>query len=97
MVARSGFTAKKEEALLSRFFSLPAAETAGAAIVSDNEAVRDWKSSGTVLVIDDEEAVRNVARMMLERVGFTVLTAVDGREGLEVFEQRADEIDRQCC
>ena len=45
-----------------------------------------------VSVVDDEEGVRNVARMMLERVGFTVLTAVDGREGLELFQQRADEI-----
>ncbi len=73
---------------------LPAgAETAVSAIVSENESLRDWKGSGTVLVIDDEEAVRNVARMMLERVGFTVLTAVDGLAGLEIFEQRADEIE----
>ena len=73
---------------------LPAgAETAVSAIVSENESLRDWKGSGTVLVIDDEEAVRNVARMMLERVGFTVLTAVDGRAGLEIFEQRADGIE----
>ncbi len=29
---------------------------------------------------------------MLERVGFTVLMAQDGREALEIFRRRADEI-----
>ena len=72
---------------------LPAgAEAVVHTTISDNESVRNWKGSGTVLVIDDEEAVRNVARMMLERAGFTVLTAADGREGLEVFQRRAEEI-----
>jgi CheY-like chemotaxis protein len=48
---------------------------------------------GTVLVVDDEEAVRSVARVVLERSGFTVLTACDGLEGLETFRARASEID----
>ena len=67
-------------------------EAAVSAATGALEPVRNWKGSGTLLVVDDEEAVRNVARMMLERVGFTVLTAADGRAGLEVFQQRADEI-----
>jgi two-component system, cell cycle sensor histidine kinase and response regulator CckA len=72
---------------------LPAgSETVVDATISDNESARNWKGSGTLLVVDDEDAVRNVARMMLERAGFTVLTAPDGREGLEVFQRRAEEI-----
>jgi CheY-like chemotaxis protein len=67
-------------------------ETPAFAATSTLEAAQNWSGSGTLLVIDDEEAVRNVARMMLERVGFTVLTAVDGREGVEIFQQRAGEI-----
>jgi PAS domain S-box-containing protein len=51
-----------------------------------------WRGSGTVLVVDDEEVVRAVARMMLEFVGYTVLVASDGVEGVEVFRQHADEI-----
>jgi len=47
------------------------------------------RAGGTVLVVDDEEAVRQVAREILERSGFTVLTARDGLEGLEVFRQHA--------
>jgi len=36
--------------------------------------------------------VRVIAKTVLEEAGFTVVTANDGREGLEVFRQRADEI-----
>ena len=45
-----------------------------------------------VLVIDDESAVRIFAQRVLERVGFTVLTAANGREGLEEFGRRRQEI-----
>jgi len=52
----------------------------------------EWRGSGTVLVVDDEESVRCVAREMLERFGFDVLTAADGREAVELFRDRADEM-----
>jgi PAS domain S-box-containing protein len=44
------------------------------------------------LVIDDEEVVRNLARIALERHGITVLTAENGQEALEVFSQYKDAI-----
>jgi CheY-like chemotaxis protein len=44
-----------------------------------------WRSEGTVLVVDDEETVRAVTARMLESFGFDVLTARDGREGVNVF------------
>lgn len=52
----------------------------------------DWKGSGTILVIDDEESVLNVATMMLESTGFTVKTAMDGYDGIEAFQRNKDEI-----
>ncbi|MFN7993737.1 MAG: PAS domain S-box protein [Bryobacteraceae bacterium] len=52
----------------------------------------DVRGSGTVLLIDDEEVVRKVGRMALERYGYTVLTAPDGLAGLELYEQHAGEI-----
>jgi PAS domain S-box-containing protein len=52
----------------------------------------DWHGSGTVLVVDDDESVRTVAKSMLERVGFSVLTACDGVQGIEVFGEHGDEI-----
>jgi PAS domain S-box-containing protein len=49
-------------------------------------------SHGTILVVDDEEAVRNVAAHSLERSGFTVRTARNGREGLTRYRAEAGEI-----
>jgi two-component system, cell cycle sensor histidine kinase and response regulator CckA len=44
-----------------------------------------WRGHGTALVIDDEETVRNVAQRALEQLGFAVVLASDGLEGLEKF------------
>jgi PAS domain S-box-containing protein len=41
--------------------------------------------SGLLLIADDEEAVRIVAKEILERQGFTTLIAVDGREAINLF------------
>ena len=48
---------------------------------------------GTILLVDDDPAVRHVAAQMLDGLGFKVLTAGDGREGLEVFRQHDGEVD----
>ena len=55
-------------------------------------ALDEWRGQGTILVADDEESVCAVGKRMLERQGFTVLTAADGREALEVFRQHDPEI-----
>jgi PAS domain S-box-containing protein len=47
---------------------------------------------GTILVIDDEETVQAVAARMLEILGFRVLLANDGREGLETYREHRVEI-----
>lgn len=59
----------------------------------ETPVVKDWKGSGLVLVIDDEESVRNIAALMLQQLGFSVMTAGDGRKGLDVFRENGDEID----
>jgi len=46
---------------------------------------RDWARPGTVLLVDDEEAVRTVGRRMLERLGYDVLVAEDGVVAVEQF------------
>ncbi len=48
---------------------------------------------GLILVVDDEEQVRAVSKQTLELAGYKVITCEDGREGVEVFRQRADEIE----
>lgn len=51
-----------------------------------------WRGTGVVLVVDDEELVRSVTKRILERMGFSVLAARDGREGIQVFEEHRGEI-----
>jgi PAS domain S-box-containing protein len=77
----------------SRFrvlFPCVSGESAGAVVRMDSAL--DWRGSGTVLVVDDDEAVRDLTSEGLRRVGLDVLTAVDGREGIAVFERHRDEI-----
>jgi len=50
------------------------------------------RKSRTVLVVDDDDIIRRTTRTVLERRGFEVLLASDGREAVETFRQRADEI-----
>jgi len=60
---------------------------------SDTPKNTDWQGAGTVLVVDDEEFVRNLATKMLAAAGLNVMTAADGREAVEVFRENADRID----
>ena len=48
--------------------------------------------TGTILVVDDEEGVRTFAQRALQRQGFKVLVAKDGREGVDVYRLFQDEI-----
>ncbi len=52
----------------------------------------DWRGEGTVLVVDDEEAIRIATARMLVRMGFTVLEAADGREALRLFQRDPSQI-----
>jgi PAS domain S-box-containing protein len=51
-----------------------------------------WKGHGQILVVDDEETVRNLTRRMLERAGFTATCAEDGRQAVETFSKIKDEV-----
>jgi CheY-like chemotaxis protein len=42
---------------------------------------------GTVLIVDDEEIVRRTAKTALERYGYSVLLAENGRRGLDLFRE----------
>ena len=43
----------------------------------------------TVLVIDDEDLIRDVVARMLDDLGYAALTASDGAAGLEIVERQA--------
>jgi CheY-like chemotaxis protein len=47
----------------------------------------------TILLIDDEDIVINISEMMLKRLGYRVLKAHSGYEGLKLFEKNKSKID----
>lgn len=74
---------------------IPAAEdnVGGNKSAENGSVLADWKGSGTILIADDDESVRALCARMLERLGFTVITAADGSIALDVYRQRRNEID----
>ncbi len=46
----------------------------------------------TILLVDDEQSVLNLAQNILERYGYSTLTARSGEEALEVYQDQADRI-----
>jgi PAS domain S-box-containing protein len=49
--------------------------------------------SETILLVEDEQAVRFLVRVLLERAGYHVLDAADPRHAEDLFRQHADQID----
>jgi len=48
--------------------------------------------AGTILVVDDEDAVRSMTARFLGRCGYRVLEAADGRDGLAAFRRERDSV-----
>ena len=68
--------------------------------VSDEEAHRDVpiegvliKGSATILLVDDEALIIDVAQAMLERLGYRVLVCMGGQEAVKTITDMGDEID----
>jgi len=51
------------------------------------------QGTGRILLVDDEEIVRNMASAMLRTLGYDVLTAKDGREAVALYQGRSKDID----
>lgn len=47
----------------------------------------DWHGTGNVVLIEDEDAVRDAARRLLTKAGYTVLEARNGREGIDTIRR----------
>jgi len=70
----------------------PASAAAGAQHTPNVPSQAANLSGGTVLVVDDEEVVRLNAEHTLRRLGYDVVTASDGAQGLEVLRSLNDTI-----
>lgn len=55
--------------------------------VQHEKSQRVVMGTGNILIVDDEPVVRMTAKLMLEKLGYTVLEAENGREGIEMYER----------
>ena len=67
---------------------LPKAPAAAIASMTGQSASSPRGEGQTVLVVDDEEAVRRVLKSTLERAGYRVLQAANGQEALAMYQSR---------
>ncbi len=49
-------------------------------------------STEVILLVEDEEMVSDVTKRILEKSGYTVLTAGNGKEALDIYEKERDRI-----
>ncbi|MEM1206582.1 MAG: response regulator [Acidobacteriota bacterium] len=83
---------RPEEGTLFRL-ALPATGAATAPDAKPAARQSAWRGRGTVLLADDEELVIKVASRVLERLGFEVLSARDGRAAVDLFQAHGPRID----
>ena len=51
------------------------------------------RGNETILLVEDEESLRSITRLLLERFGYRVLEAGSGPEALKIWESAAPEVD----
>ena len=78
----------KKGTAFTLYFPCTAPPSEARAAVSDEES----EGSGTILLVDDEEMIRFTVRAQLEAIGYSVITAPDGREALEMWESEKENI-----
>ncbi len=72
---------------------LPRVEEAKAEERETAAPVDVLEGSGTVLLVEDDDAVRALVSLILADCGYSVVEACDGREGLRLFESHEGSID----
>ncbi|HEY8187603.1 MAG TPA: PAS domain S-box protein [Pyrinomonadaceae bacterium] len=71
---------------------LPALDAPGTVEASKQQLDLPLGNGELILVVDDEESIREITRGTLETFGYSVLTASDGTEALALFADRKGEI-----
>lgn len=54
--------------------------------------MNDFKSKNTILLVDDEQVVLHVSTLMIKKLGYEVLQAMNGKEANLVFSDNKDVI-----
>ncbi len=71
----------------------PIIEKEAERVESKKEKVPIEGGNETILLVDDEEAIRELAEDILTRFGYKVLMASDGETALEIYREKKEEIN----
>jgi PAS domain S-box-containing protein len=72
---------------------LPAVNDAATSPPPDAENKSELTGNETVLLVEDEQEVRKIARQSLERHGYQVLEAINGQDAIRLAEMYSGQID----
>ena len=48
---------------------------------------------GSILLVDDEEGPIEVEKLMLKELGYSVITAENGMEAIDIYAQNSEKVD----
>ncbi len=94
--ANGHITVRSQEGQGTTFFIyFPQSSDEVPEVIEDDRLVliNDLRGEETILVVEDDETVRQVMVEALHNYGYKVLEAMDGNEALEIFALSADQID----
>ncbi len=57
--------------------------------VESRTSMDTWKPEGTILIVDDDEVVRKVTKQILQKFGFSVISAIDCESGSKELRDKA--------
>ena len=72
---------------------LPASEKVRKKEMTDGVIRRSLKGTETILLVDDEEMIIDVGKQMLEKLGYQVLIAKNGRDAMEIYRKNENNTD----
>jgi len=72
---------------------LPRVDQSVRPIVRDSVRIEDLQGTERILLVEDEEPVREVSARLLRRAGYSVVEKHDGQSALDAFERNADGYD----
>ncbi len=75
------------------YLPLPISDAIAGEVHKPVNQTESWLGSGTVLLVEDEEQILQVAKAMLMELGFNVIEARNGKEALEQYEKSANDIN----
>jgi DNA-binding NtrC family response regulator len=51
-----------------------------------------WTGIGTILLVEDEDMIRDIAKEMFQMLGFNVIEAVNGKVALDLYQKNTEAI-----